>query len=112
MYDLQCPECRSDKVKARYPELICLTCGFSEVLVDYPISHEHHRALCLDYGRPIPPPCLPIAQQDEPSLEPPDSQKAGLEHISSILKSDEFAQLQGRVNWLQGKLEEHLTRST
>jgi len=39
-----CPYCGSNKVKINYPEITCLSCGYSEPLIDYPVSHREHKA--------------------------------------------------------------------
>ena len=54
-----CPQCRSNKVKISYPCIECLACGWSEPLIDYPISWDWHRYYCREYGQPDPGPCEP-----------------------------------------------------
>lgn len=49
-----CPKCRSDMVKIGYPYIECLACRWSEPLIDFPISYDCHRSLCLEYGQPDP----------------------------------------------------------
>lgn len=48
---LICPKCKSNKVREDYPNLLCLNCGFAESLIDFPISFNEHRRLCLEYGK-------------------------------------------------------------
>jgi len=57
--EYQCPKCRSHKIRIRYPDIKCLSCGWSEPLTDYPISWSEHRSLCVEYGRPDPGPLEP-----------------------------------------------------
>ena len=38
-----CPYCGSNKVKINYPEITCLSCGYSEPLIDYPVSRRGPR---------------------------------------------------------------------
>jgi len=49
-----CPRCKSNRVKAFYPDIECLACGWSESLIDYPISFNEHRRLCREFARPDP----------------------------------------------------------
>ena len=65
MDNYQCPKCRSDKVKAGYPLIGCLACGYSEPRFDFPISYNWHRGLCLEYGKPDPGPCEPLEHSIE-----------------------------------------------
>ena len=57
--EYQCPKCKSNRVKISYPDIECLNCHYSEPLVDYPISWDWHRSLCVEYGLPDPGPCEP-----------------------------------------------------
>jgi len=59
MDNYQCPKCHSNRVKVGYPDIECLACGWSEPLIDFPISWDFHRSLCLEYGLPDPGPCEP-----------------------------------------------------
>jgi len=60
-----CPKCGSDRVRIDYPECACLSCGYKESLIDYPISYREHRAYCREYGRPDPGPCEPAERNLE-----------------------------------------------
>ena len=85
--EYQCPQCHSTRVKIGYPDIECLACGWSEPLVDFPISYDCHRSLCLDYGLPDPGPLEPpehsieelyeriLALEESPQL----IEKSGLE---------------------------------
>ena len=50
----RCPRCWSTSVAIGYPYIICKHCGYSEPLIDYPISYSIHRSLCQQYGLPDP----------------------------------------------------------
>ncbi len=39
----KCPKCGSTRVRIDYPEITCMACGWSEPLIDYPISYQEHR---------------------------------------------------------------------
>ena len=54
-----CPRCKSNKVGVGYPDISCPSCGWSEPLIDFPISWGFHRAYCLEFGLPDPGPCEP-----------------------------------------------------
>ena len=63
---LICPRCKSNRVKEGYPEIICFACGWSEPLLDFPISFNEHRHYSLEYGGHDPGPCeLPEHDLDE-----------------------------------------------
>jgi len=55
----QCPKCKSNRIKIGYPDIQCLACGWSEALIDFPISWSWHRYYCREYGAPDPGPCEP-----------------------------------------------------
>lgn len=54
-----CPQCHSNRIKICYPHIECLACGWSEPLIDFPISWDWHRHYCREYGQPDPGPCEP-----------------------------------------------------
>ncbi len=41
----RCPRCHSVNVRIGYPYMKCLSCDYSEPLIDFPISHYYHLAL-------------------------------------------------------------------
>lgn len=96
MNDLRCPNCHSYRVQARYPEIHCYACGYSDSLVDFPISHDVHRFYSVDAGRGDPGPCLPDAAP-VPVPEMP-------------VRPNAFAELKGQLNYLQNRLNEHLDK--
>ncbi len=55
----RCPKCASRRVGIGYPNIQCLACGWSEPLVDFPVSWDFHRQYCREYGVPDPGPCEP-----------------------------------------------------
>ena len=93
MSNFTCPKCRSHRVKASYPDIECLACGWSEPLIDYPISFNEHRRLCSEFGRLDPGPdepaahnltltelherilTLEIAQSEKPQVDRPRSER-------------------------------------
>ena len=52
-----CPKCKSGRVQIGYPDIQCPSCGWSEPLIDFPISWDWHRYYCQEYGLPDPDPC-------------------------------------------------------
>ena len=56
----KCPHCGSCRVRIDYPECSCLSCGWSEPLLDYPISHREHRVYCRAFNQPDPIPMQPL----------------------------------------------------
>ena len=54
MSEYRCPKCSSHRVKVSYPDIECLSCGWSEPLIDFPISFNEHRRNCLEFCRPDP----------------------------------------------------------
>lgn len=85
--DLECPQCGSKRVKVCYPHIDCLSCGWSEPLIDFPISFGSHRSLCMEFGQPDPGPRNPpkhsveelhrrvLALEESPRLEVERSHK-------------------------------------
>jgi hypothetical protein len=65
----RCPKCKSNRVKIGYPDIECANCSWSEPLIDFPISWDYHRALCLEYGKPDPGACEPPAHSDIQAIE-------------------------------------------
>ena len=78
----RCPKCHSPAVRALYPEVVCLNCGFSEGLVDFPISWNEHRRNCLEFGQHDPGPYKPL-EHDQDELEQRISE---LEKASALSK--------------------------
>lgn len=50
----RCPRCWSTRVTIGYPVIKCDDCGYTEELIDFPISRSYHRALSIQYGGPDP----------------------------------------------------------
>ncbi len=76
--DYQCPECKSKSIKIGYPDIVCLDCGYSGPLIDFPISWDWHRHYCREFGRPDPGPCEP----PEHNIEEFHERLAALEELT------------------------------
>lgn len=46
----RCPRCFSTKFVIGYPYMECRHCGYSEPLIDFPISHYYHLALTQEFN--------------------------------------------------------------
>ena len=55
----QCPRCKSKRFRVGYPDMQCFDCGYTEPLIDFPISWDWHPHYCRFYGLPDPGPCEP-----------------------------------------------------
>ena len=76
-----CPKCKSHNISIGYPDICCQSCGYSEPLIDYPISYARHRYHCyesnaydpgpLDYSDKPPEPQPGAEQEPEGVIEPP-----------------------------------------
>jgi len=85
----QCPKCKSNRIKTGYLDIQCLACGWSEPLIDYPISWEWHRHYCRDYGLPDPGPCEP---PEHPELKAIEERLEQLEDTFYYLSVDDLRQ--------------------
>ena len=102
----QCPKCKSSKVRERYPNIKCLSCGYSQDLIDFPISWNMHRHYSQEYGRPDPGPCYPEESNlNDPflgnSLEP-DLDRNGYQRIHAL--EAQVRQLQMDLGHIYSKL--------
>jgi len=52
-----------------YPNIECRACGWSEPLIDFPISWDWHRHYCVEYGLPDPGPCEPAERPELKAIE-------------------------------------------
>jgi len=96
--EYQCPKCHSNRVKIGYPDMECLTCGWSGPLIDFPISWDWHRHYCREYGQPDPGFC-----------EPPEHSIEELhERLAVLEESSEKSRL--AINQPHDKPEPKLTR--
>ena len=77
-----CPHCGSNRVRIGYPECACLSCGWSEPLVDYPVSYREHRSYCREFNQPD-----PLLMQPEATTD----------------TNDRISKLQNTVNTLMGR---------
>jgi hypothetical protein len=46
----QCPKCKTARVAKGYPDIKCLACGWSEPLIDFPVSWGWHRHYSIYYS--------------------------------------------------------------
>ncbi len=58
----RCPVCKSTLIRIGYPLIQCASCGYNEPLIDFSISWDYHRGLCLEYGKVDPGPCEILEQ--------------------------------------------------
>ena len=99
-----CPKCGSNKIRVQYPDISCIACGYDDSLMDFPISHEHHRALCFEYNRSVPTACTATIVPEKGTIIP----IKGTEPTAQV---DTITQLRGQVRYLDNKLTEHLSKS-
>ncbi|MDD4987170.1 MAG: TFIIB-type zinc ribbon-containing protein [Dehalococcoidales bacterium] len=52
--NMQCPLCKSPRFVEDYPNIVCLDCRHTEVLIDFPISHDWHRYYLTEAGKADP----------------------------------------------------------
>jgi len=86
----RCPRCKSARVSIGYPRMECLRCGWSEPLMDFPISWDWHRYYCCEYGLPDPGPCQP---SQHPELTAIGQRLENLEQSLTGLTSEDLRQL-------------------
>lgn len=78
----RCPQCQSIRVKIGYPDIECLACGWSEPLIDFPISWDWHRHYCREFGQSDPGSCEP----PEHSIEELHEKVLALEERSQLIE--------------------------
>ena len=86
----QCPKCKSSRIKIGYPDIQCLACGWSEPLIDFPISWDWHRHYCREYGLPDPGPCEP---PEHPELKAIEERLEQIEQTLTSLTAEDLRQL-------------------
>jgi hypothetical protein len=86
----QCPKCKSNRTKIGYPDIQCLACGWSEPLIDFPISWDWHRRYCVEYGLPDPGPCEP---PEHPELKAIEERLENIEQALTSLSSEDLRRL-------------------
>lgn len=80
-----CPRCKLSRVVIGYPDIKCGACGWSEPLIDFPISWDWHRHYCREYGVPDPGPL----ERPEHTLEEVNERLKLLEeHFDSLADED------------------------
>jgi len=108
--NLACPKCHSPKVQVDCLDITCLGCGYSEPLMDFPISHEHYRGLCCQSGRPVPP------HINEPPLlftrELKELESGTVPPIPGpTAQPDQLTQIKGQLQYYQKKIIELSSKS-
>lgn len=111
---MMCPQCQSLRVTEYYGQMKCLSCGYTEELIDFPCSWDWHRHYSVYY-----------MGYDPGSNEPPEHT---LEELAETLLSlegeldakvpsrvlpkqwDSINQLKGGFIHLQKELHEHLDK--
>jgi len=86
----QCPKCKSNRIKIGYPDIQCLACGWTEPLIDFPISWDWHRHYCREYGLPDPGPCEP---PEHPELKAIEERLENIEQALASLSPEDLKQL-------------------
>jgi hypothetical protein len=89
----RCPKCRSSRVKIGYPNIDCLACGWSEPLIDFPISWDWHRHYRQEFGLPDPGPCQ---LEEHPELEAMVERLQSIEQMLNRLSEEDLRQLRIR----------------
>lgn len=105
----KCPQCHSSKINIDYPTIMCLSCGYSEGLIDFEINWNAHRSLSIRGSRPDPGP--------NTSQENTDDLKSRITELESHTDQGNvprhlYDQLRGQVLFLQKKLNEHTDRQS
>ena len=85
----QCPKCKSNRLRVGYPDIECHACGWSEPLIDFPISWDWHRHYCVEYGLPDPGPCEPA---DHPQLKAIEERLDSIEQTLARLTPEDLRQ--------------------
>ncbi len=104
--EYRCPHCKSSRVRIRYPEIVCLDCRYSDTLIDYPVSWDYHRALCVENGRSDPGPCYPARDSIEVRLEKLENRietisEEEIEKVGFKYLKDEISQLRMAIRYTQ-----------
>ena len=88
--DYCCPECGAPGLRIDYPDIRCFACGWSEPLIDFPISWDWHRHYCVEYGLPDPGPCEP---PEHPELKAIEERLESIEQTLTGLTPEDLRQL-------------------
>lgn len=93
-----CPKCGSNRITIGYPDIRCFSCGYSEPLIDFPMSWNCHRQYAFYYGGhdlgPNEPPertldelheSLKVLEEHFDSLSDEDLRRLGFRHIKEEL---------------------------
>ncbi len=95
----RCPQCGSSRIGTGYPDIECHACGWSEPLIDFPISWDWHRYYCREYGLPDPGPCEPL----EYTLGELHARLASIEEKLACLSEQERRRLGLKAIWEEVK---------
>jgi transcription initiation factor TFIIIB Brf1 subunit/transcription initiation factor TFIIB len=108
-----CPRCKSKGFQKDYPEMWCPQCGCREPLIDFPISWDFHRALCVQYGKPDPGPAEPTGHTIEDPVNRSIDLKTGINRSLDrpYNQQEQIQQLKAQLNYLQNKINEHIDLS-
>jgi len=101
MAERECPKCKSVAVAIGYPDIKCLTCGWNEPLIDFPISWDWHRHYCREYGLRDPGPCEP---PEHPELKATEERLEKIEQTLTSLTTEDLRQfkLKGLSDRMRG----------
>ena len=103
--DYRCPECQSSSVSVSYPYISCRSCGYSEPLIDFPISHDFHRAMMVYHYHPDPGPCFPQEDRNQVIIQPIAKPPEG-DYYTKRLDN-----LNGHILFLESKINSHVDKS-
>lgn len=93
--DSRCPKCGSPGIRLGYPDMYCLRCGWSEPLIDFPISWDWHRFYAIQAGLPDPGPDEPT----ESDLTRLEERMEILEQTIASLSAGELKQIGIKRVW-------------
>jgi hypothetical protein len=86
----QCPKCKSARVVQGYPDIRCLACGWSEPLIDFPVSWDWHRHYSIYYSGVDPGPNEP---PEHPELKAIEERLENIEQTLTGLTPEDLRQL-------------------
>lgn len=85
----KCPQCGSSRIRIGYPHIECLACGWSEPLIDFPISWDCHRAYCQEFRLVDPGPSQSPRHRE---LHAIDERLGNIEQILTSLTPEDLRQ--------------------
>ena len=105
----RCPKCHSSAIDILYPTISCITCGHTEPLIDFPVSHGFHRSMMYSYRGIDIGECYPPQVTADPSetVKPQTSQhkQVRIRELQEQVKGMQLAlsQLYKRMNQMTPK---------